>query len=204
MKVSSSSLFLFVITLSFLAEYCLGRDRRHRDRRRTRALKSSKKEKDHNHNDDPGFCNSYVHFLRSDLGGSYRSWSPGTLKYGEEDCNAINQCVGDILVYEPIPVYRDQALTDEVGAYSSTQTMVSVSDTNFITLGNFVIEFNDGMRSELVFSGELDMEESGEGTGAGDFPIVGGIGAYLGVTGEVDILRDLDDPDVVDIKIICI
>lgn len=151
----------------------------------------------------PGFCGQTVFFLRSDLGSSYRAFQHGPIKYGTVECNSINQCVGDILVYEPIPVYGDRELTEKVGVYMSTQTMISISDDHFITLGNFVLEFDDGKKSELVFSGELNLEESGVKTGQGDFPITGGVGAYLGVKGEIEIHRDID-ATIVDIEIRCL
>ncbi len=191
MKVSIS---LVLLALLLIDGVSAGR----RGRRLNQSKKSGKKGK------SGGYCNKTVYFLRADLVGSYRSWTSGTPKYGAEDCNSINQCVGDLLVYEPIPVYKNKSLQDQVGMYASTQTMISISDEHFITLGNFAIEFQDEAKSELIFSGELDLEESGEGDDAGDFPITGGIGMYLGVTGEVDIHRDLDDPEFVDIKIICL
>lgn len=198
MKVSIS-LVLLASSL-FAGEVSAGRRDRGRDHRALGKSKSSKK----NHHHKPGYCNKTVYFLRADLAGSYRSWTPGTIKYGAEDCNAVNQCVGDYLVYEPIPVYSDKSVGNQVGTYASTQTMVSISDDHFVTLGNFAIEFQDAAKSELVFSGELDLDESGEGDGAGDFPILGGTGSYLGVTGEIDIHRDLDAPEFVDIKIVCL
>jgi len=38
----------------------------------------------------------------------------------------------------------------------------------------------------------------------GDIPILGGVGSYLGVTGEVDFFLDLVDDNISDISIICL
>merc|ERR1711935_81343 len=117
--------------------------------------------------------------LGSDLNSSFKHFGLGAIKFGAEECNAINQCIGDQLVFKPFPVYSDVLTTNMVGHFSSIQTVMDISDDNYVSLGTFAIQFNDQKGSELVFSGEQDLAEHLEGVGPGDFPIIGGVGDYL-------------------------
>lgn len=154
----------------------------------------------------PGYCGETVFLSRSDVAAGYRAFEHGAIKYGKVECNSFNQCVGDIVVTEPVPVYSDREITNKIGVYMSTQTMLSISDNHSITLGEYVVEFDDGILSEILFGGEQTLDASGtqEEDRPGDFPITGGIGEYLGVEGEVFFFGDGIDVNLVDLKIVCL
>lgn len=161
----------------------------------------------------PGFCGQTLFIKRSEIGAAYRMFEHGNLKFGAVECNAFDQCVGDLIITEPIPLYSNRAGTNKVGKYMSTQHIISVagsgafSDNHLVTMGEYTLMFGEGAKvSEVLYGGEqtLDEEAPVEDEVLGDFVIYGGVGEYVGINGDVTTAGDGLEVDIVDIQINCV
>jgi len=176
-----------------------------------RGRKLSKKKKSKQRVHHPGYCNKDL-FTVITL-PNLMSFVPGEVRQpNSRQCkndNVSEGCVGDVVILQPVPIYSDIELRNQVGTYQSKQTVIEVSGDKYDTIGTYVVKFIvDGTKSELVFGGELDIQEfieEQQSSSSFDLPISGGTGLYVGVSGSVDLYyADPNNPDLIGMTIRCL
>lgn len=174
----------------------------------TSSRKLSKKSADEPSDTSVGYCGHNLYFVTE---GSVVTFAAGTPRTGTQICVDDKGCVGDVIVLTPIPIYNhvDLQPQQQVGVYQSTQTLIAVTDDKYDTLGQYAVKFsssaqdNDGA-GELVFTGELDIQEFLVNGTSADLPISGGVGTYLGVTGAMDFFVANADAGIIGLHILCL
>jgi len=95
-------------------------------------------------------------------------------------------CSGDRVIVSPLSVFEDEFLTQRVGFYTQVATYVGSPLDGGETINTNVIVFDEGPNagSEVIFSGAFPLMDMNGTAFDSDYAIIGGVGDFVGVSGE--------------------
>jgi len=155
-------------------------------------------------------CSQVLYYSLSDEGENIQLYNAGPPALGNQICifqitgppapdgtlPGFEVCEGDRVIFPPFNVFADDDLTNRVGFFTSTRTIVKLDETiqsafqSARDLATIVLVFDEGSNagSEIVFGGlnPLPMTEMMTGGGA-KYAITGGVGDFVGISGDTDL-----------------